>query len=124
MNAAKRASGALGLVVFLLLTLSTRSMAQLQFAASHSRSDETVSQFRVDGRAIDHLLKLNCYELWYQRNTILWVAGYCFQTRRAIRIFGNGACAYHGEHDAPMTEQDRQLINSIRQIERANGCLH
>jgi hypothetical protein len=40
------------------------------------------------------LYALDCGQLWYQRNAILWAAGYCFQERRAVRVFGNAACAY------------------------------
>jgi len=68
------------------------------------------------------LYALSCSRLWYQRNAILWAAGYCFDNRRAVRIFGNAACAYHSEHYAPLTEQDRQLIDSIRKLEKAKDC--
>jgi hypothetical protein len=33
------------------------------------------------------LYALDCGQLWYQRNAILWAAGYCFHALRAVRVF-------------------------------------
>jgi len=65
---------------------------------------------------------LSCPELWCQRNSIFKAAGYCFHTPRAIRVFGDAGCSYDNEHDAPLSDRDRQAIDTIRQVERAKCC--
>ena len=68
------------------------------------------------------LYALNCGQLWYQRNAILWAAGYCFHELRAARIFGNAACAYDDESALPLTDHDWQLISLLQRVESAKGC--
>lgn len=66
--------------------------------------------------------RLNCSELWYERNNIFKDAGYCFKTPRAIRTFGNAGCAYDSQSDVPLSDRDRQRVNAIQRIEREKGC--
>lgn len=68
------------------------------------------------------LFSLSCPQLWLQRNSIFKAAGYCFHTPRGIRTFGNAGCAYDDERDVPLSDRDRQTINTIQQIERMKGC--
>ena len=68
------------------------------------------------------LYALNCDQLWYQRNVILWAAGYCFQERRAVRVFGNAACAYVDVTVLPLTDHDWQLISLLQRVEAAKEC--
>ena len=63
-----------------------------------------------------------CEELWYQRNAILWSAGYCFHEPRAIRVFGNAACGYDRAYEVPLTGHDSQLISLLELAEGAKGC--
>jgi hypothetical protein len=63
-----------------------------------------------------------CDELWYQRKAILWSAGYCFHTSRALRIFGNAACGYDRLYEVPLTDRDSQLISLLELAESAKGC--
>jgi YARHG domain len=72
--------------------------------------------------APQNIFALSCSELWQQRNGIFKAAGYCFHTPRAIRAFGNAGCAYDSEEDVPLSERDRQVINTIKQVERMKGC--
>jgi len=66
----------------------------------------------------------SCYELRNQRNSIYKAAGYCFGTSRAIREQGgNAGCLYDSQADVPLSQNDRQRINSIRQQERMRGCV-
>jgi hypothetical protein len=65
---------------------------------------------------------LNCNQLWYQRNSIFKVAGYCFHTARAIRLFGNAGCTYDNENNLPLSERDRRLVNTIKRVERMKSC--
>lgn len=76
----------------------------------------------VGSAAPQDLFALSCPELWYQRNSIFKDAGYCFHTQRAIRAFGNAGCAYNNEYDVPLSERDRQIVNTIQQVERMKGC--
>src|SRR5436190_1271450 len=50
---------------------------------------------RSSAGANNSLYAHSCDELWYQRNAILWSAGYCFHASRAVRVFGNAACGYN-----------------------------
>jgi hypothetical protein len=68
------------------------------------------------------LYALDCGQLWYQRNAILWAPGYCFQERRAARIFGNAACAYDDVSVLPLTDHDWQLISLLQRVEAAKQC--
>jgi hypothetical protein len=71
----------------------------------------------------DHVLRARtCDELWYQRNAILWSAGYCFHEPRAVRVFGNAACGYDRAYEVPLTGQDSQLIALLELVESAKGC--
>jgi Domain of unknown function (DUF4424)/YARHG domain len=65
---------------------------------------------------------LTCNQLWYQRNSIFKAAGYCFQSARAISIFGKAACTYKNVSDVPLSDRDRQVINIIQQAERMKHC--
>jgi YARHG domain len=77
---------------------------------------------QVDCRCEEWLYALDCGQLWYQRNVILWAAGYCFQERRAARIFGNAACAYDDVSVLPLTDHDWQLISLLQRVEAAKEC--
>jgi Domain of unknown function (DUF4424)/YARHG domain len=65
---------------------------------------------------------LSCSQLWYQRNSIFKTAGYCFQSARAINMFGNAACSYQNISGVPLSDRDREAINSIQQAERIKRC--
>jgi hypothetical protein len=64
----------------------------------------------------------SCEELWYQRNAILWSAGYCFHATGAVRIFGNTACGYHRTYELPLTARDFQLVSLLELAEAAKEC--
>src|SRR4029079_7702544 len=63
-----------------------------------------------------------CDDLWYQRNAILWSAGYCFHEPRAVRVFGNAACGYDRMYEVPLTSADSMLVKLLEQTEAAKGC--
>jgi len=58
---------------------------------------------------------LSSDELWYQRNAVLWSAGYCFHESRAVRAFGNAACGYDQMYAVPLTSRDSDLIGLLEQ---------
>lgn len=63
-----------------------------------------------------------CDELWGERNAIYKDAGYCFQTPRAIRAFGNAGCKFDNIEDVPLSARNRADIAEITRQERANSC--
>ena len=64
----------------------------------------------------------SCDELWYERNAILWSAGFCFHEPRAVRVFGNAACGYDRMYEVPLTSGDSMLVRLLEQAEVAKGC--
>jgi hypothetical protein len=64
----------------------------------------------------------SCDELWYERNAILWSAGFCFRDPRAVRVFRNTACAYDRMFEVPLTSGDSMLVRLLEQAEAAKGC--
>jgi hypothetical protein len=67
-------------------------------------------------------LAQSCEDLWYQRNEIYKAQGYCFNTQRGIRAFGNAGCVYDNAEDVPLSAQQRRTIADIRHVERRIGC--
>jgi hypothetical protein len=64
-----------------------------------------------------------CDELWGERNSVYYEAGYCFKTERAIRAFGlNEGCRYTDIKDVPLSSRDRKKVAEIQAQERANNC--
>jgi hypothetical protein len=68
------------------------------------------------------VVSLSCDQLWYQRNSIVKAAGYCFHTPRAISTFGNARCAYDKLSEVPLSDRDHQVIDIIQQAERMKRC--
>ncbi|UTD25663.1 YARHG domain-containing protein [Bradyrhizobium sp. WD16] len=64
----------------------------------------------------------SCSQLWHARNRIFKDAGYCFHTQRGIRAFGNAGCQYDNQSDVPLSDRDRDRINTIQRLERLQGC--
>ena len=63
-----------------------------------------------------------CQRLWVERNSIYKAAGYCFNTQRGVRYFGNAGCSYDNVRDVPLSDYDRALVARIVAQERAMGC--
>jgi hypothetical protein len=61
----------------------------------------------------------SCQELWFMRNSIYHDMGYCFQTARAIRTFGNQGCFTRNPH---FNRHQRSNIAAITAAEDARGC--
>ena len=64
----------------------------------------------------------SCGALWYRRNAVYRVAGYCFKTARAIRAFGNMGCSFNDTNDVPLLPVQRQIVAETLAQERALGC--
>ena len=63
-----------------------------------------------------------CQRLWVERNSIYKAAGYCFNTPRGVRYFGNAGCSYDNVRDVPLSDYDRARVARIVAEERAMGC--
>jgi len=63
-----------------------------------------------------------CQRLWVERNSIYKQNGYCFNTPRGVRYFGNAGCQYDDVNQVPLTGWERQRIAEIVAQERAMGC--
>ena len=64
----------------------------------------------------------SCGDLWYQRNAIYKDAGYCFDTSRGVRVFGNAGCQYDNMNDVPLSANGRARVAQIVRMERDYGC--
>ena len=63
-----------------------------------------------------------CGRLWVERNSIYKRNGYCFNTTRGVRYFGNAGCQYDDVNQVPLSGYERQRIAEILAQERAMGC--
>lgn len=64
----------------------------------------------------------SCDSLWYARNEIYKGGGYCFNTARGIRAFGNAGCQYDDVDQVPLSDEQRRIIADITRQERWQGC--
>lgn len=61
---------------------------------------------------------MSCGQLWYARNAIYASKGYCFETQRAIRVFGPACFPPYGR----LSRTEQQNVDAIRTWERRKGC--
>lgn len=74
------------------------------------------------GAAVAPSYAATCQALWVERNTYYKGGGYCFQTTRAIRYFGNAGCRYDNQNAVPLSAAVRRRIAEIVAQERRQGC--
>ncbi len=60
----------------------------------------------------------SCQELWLERNGIYANNGYCFETKRAIKVFGPGCHPPYGH----LSGSERRAVAEIQRWERRKGC--
>jgi hypothetical protein len=65
-----------------------------------------------------NLANLSCGQLWYERNAVYAMFGYCFKTDQAIRTFGQGCYPPYGR--LPGWAEAR--VAEIQAWERRKGC--
>jgi hypothetical protein len=110
----------LGTIVELQSARPTQAGSIVHFVANTVYPRGVMQELTVGAKS--GLYALDCGQLWYQRNAILWAARYCFQERRAARVFGNAACAYDDVSVLPLTDHDWQLISLLQRVEAAKQC--
>lgn len=64
----------------------------------------------------------SCQVLWDVRNTIYKENGYCFQTKKARRYFGNKGCWIDDMEEVKMSSIERHNVSQIVAVEKALGC--
>jgi YARHG domain-containing protein len=110
----------LSTIVELQSARPTQAGSIVHFVANTVYPRGVMQQLTVGAKS--GLYALDCDQLWYQRNAVLWAAGYCFRERRAARVFGNAACAYDDVSVLPLTDHDWQLISLLQRVEAAKQC--
>ena len=68
------------------------------------------------------LRQLSCQSLWEVRNLIYQQNGYCFQTDRAKRAFGNAGCWITDQSEVRLNAYERENVGRIVAAENAKGC--
>ena len=61
---------------------------------------------------------MSCGALWQERNEIYARNGYCFQTARAISVFGRGCVPPFGK----LSGAEAGRVNELQYWERQRGC--
>lgn len=110
----------LGTIVELQSARPTQAGSIVHFIANTVYPRGVMQQLTVGAKS--GLYALDCGQLWYQRNAILWAAGYCFHALRAVRAFGNAARDYDDVYELPLTDHDSQLISLLQRVENAKEC--
>ncbi len=87
--------------------------------SSHAACYELIGCTDSDRFQRRDLRQLSCQALWEVRNQIYFENGYCFQTRRAISLFGNDSC-YTRNPDLGSIEQAN--VAAISAVEDRMGC--
>ncbi len=79
----------------------------------------TVAPVVPDARTVAQ----NCEALWYKRNRIWHLNGYCFTSDRAITAFGNAGCS-RGQAGAlnAMSAADRSAVETLARQAVEAGC--
>ena len=62
--------------------------------------------------------RMSCDQLWYARNAIYAAKGYCFETDRAIAVFGPGCFPPYGR----LSSGEKRRVAEIKKWERRRGC--
>jgi hypothetical protein len=68
------------------------------------------------------LRQLSCQSLWEVRNLIYQQNGYCFQTDRARRAFGNQGCWINEQGQVRLNAHERENVAQIVAVENSKGC--
>ncbi len=63
----------------------------------------------------------SCGDLWYLRNRIYYLSGYCFHSGPARRRFGNEYCV--SQRSTVLNRYARMNSIMIERVRRARGCL-
>jgi hypothetical protein len=81
-----------------------------------------VAGFVQRAQAVD-LDRMSCGELWLARNEIFKAAGYCFQTERAIRQFGNAGCRFISVNELALNSSQRETVAAVLKLEAVRSCV-
>jgi hypothetical protein len=68
------------------------------------------------------LREFSCQILWDLRNTIYKENGYCFQTKKAIKYFGNEGCWITNQSKVKLSAIEKYNVGQIVAVEDELGC--
>jgi hypothetical protein len=68
------------------------------------------------------LREFSCQILWDVRNTIYKENGYCFQTKKAKKYFGNEGCWITNQSKVKLNSYEKYNVGQIVAVEDALGC--
>ena len=83
---------------------------------------ETIGCDDSDYFSRSDLRQFSCQALWEVRNAIYDQNGFCFQTERAARFFGNAGCWVDDQGQVRLNAYERENVATIRSVERSKGC--
>jgi hypothetical protein len=95
-----------------------RLLRSLKFGLAALLGLATVSVTGLQPAFAQDAESMSCDDLWYARNQIYARNGYCFQTDRAISVFGRGCFPPYGR----VYGSDQRRLNNIIYWERVKGC--
>ncbi len=61
---------------------------------------------------------MSCYDLWYARNSIFADKGYCFQSGKALSVFGRRCYPPYGR----LSRWEKDEVSRIKYWEGVKGC--
>ena len=89
---------------------------------THEHADQTHGIDDLRGVVMHMRRRIPVYLNQSTAKDILVRFGYCFQTPRAIRYFGNAGCRYDNENSVPLSASVRHRIAEIVAQEHRQGC--
>lgn len=69
-----------------------------------------------------YLRRLSCNALFEVRNGIYFQEGLCFQTDRALEMFGDAGCFVDDPADVELSRIERYNVSQVAAVERQKGC--
>jgi len=94
--------------------------AAMLLASPSANADDPTGDASYSKIPASVFLAYSCEELWFMRNDIYNMRGYCFTTQKAIATFDNSDCVSSDPNILNSFEQHN--VNVIKQVERQKGC--
>ena len=94
--------------------------AAMMLASPSAKADDPTGDASYSKIPASVFLPYSCEELWFMRNDIYNMRGYCFTTPKAMATFDNSDCVSSDPNILNSFEQHN--VNVIKQVERQKGC--
>ena len=96
------------------------AMATMVFSSLPAIADDPAGNASYAKIPASAFLPYSCEELWFMRNDIYNMRGYCFTTPKAKATFKNSDCVSTKPHI--INSFERHNVAVIEQVERQKGC--